>query len=130
MHRRFEGAQTAELRCPGGTVGAVVAKGFRLRLLGLMRLAPDEMEPLLFERCRSIHTHGMKTALDLVWLESDGEGARVLEVVEELQPGRHARAPRGASRRCAALELAPGRAEALGLAKGAGLEMRMASDYR
>jgi len=121
MHRRFDRAQTAELRCPGGSVDAVVAKGFRLRLLGLTRIAPDEIEPLLFERCRSIHMHGMKTAIDLVWLEMDGAAARVLGVVEALSPGRHARAPRGASRRCAALELSPGAAERLGVAPGVSL---------
>ena len=69
MHRRFEGAPTAELRCPGGSVKAVVAKGFRLRLLGLMRIPAGEAMPLLFARCRSIHMHGMKTAIDLVWLD-------------------------------------------------------------
>ena len=121
MHQRFERAKTAEFRCPGGSIEAVVAEGYRLRLLGLMRIAADEIEPLLFERCRSIHMHGMKTAIDLVWLEIDDDVARVLGVVEALEPGRHARAPRGASRRCAALELSPGEAERLGFAPGVSL---------
>ena len=34
MHRRFVGAPTVELECPGGSVRAAVARGFRLRLLG------------------------------------------------------------------------------------------------
>jgi len=124
MHPRFERARTAELRCPGGTIEVGLAEGFGLRLIGLMRLEADEMEPLLFPRCRSIHTYAMKAAIDVVWLTVEGDQARVLEVVESLGPGRHASAPRGAARRiAAALELLPGDAERLGLT--AGIECRI-----
>ncbi len=121
MHRRFEGAPTATLGCHGGTIHVVLAESVRLRLLGLMRLDADEVEPLLFPRCRSIHTFGMKSQIDLVWLALDGERGRVLQVVEGLEPRGHARAPRtGAERRTiAALELAAGEAERLGLSDGA-----------
>ncbi|MDX6587761.1 MAG: uncharacterized protein QOI31_2234 [Solirubrobacterales bacterium] len=117
MHRRFEGAPTVALHCPWGPVQVVLAEGFRRRFLGLMGLSAEEIEPLLFPRCRSIHTHGMRTPIDLVWLDLDE--ARVLEVVESLKPGRGARAPRGVprSRNIAALELAPGEASRLGLAR-------------
>jgi uncharacterized protein len=98
-------------------VKVVVAEGFRLRLLGLMRLSAEEIEPLLFPRCVSIHTHGMRTPLDVVWLDLD-EG-RILEVVESLEPGQRARAPRGVRRRrnIATLELPPGEAFRLNLAR-------------
>jgi uncharacterized protein len=42
------------------------------RLLGLSRLHVDEAGPgLLIPRCRSIHTFGMRFALDLVFLDRD-----------------------------------------------------------
>jgi uncharacterized membrane protein (UPF0127 family) len=44
-----------------------------LGLAGLAALAPDHA--LLIERCRSVHTAGMRFALDLLWL--DGSGALV-----------------------------------------------------
>jgi len=119
MHRRFQGAPTAEIRCPGGPVRVVVAEGFRLRLLGLMRLGAEEVEPLLIPRCRSIHMHGMRTPIDLAWLEVERGQVRVLEIVGSLGPGRHARAPKGSPRRATgALELPPGAAERLDLTRG------------
>ena len=60
---------------PGGLT-LLVAGDRRSRTLGLARLdtlAPDHA--LLIERCRSVHTAGMRFALDLVWL--DGAGALV-----------------------------------------------------
>ena len=121
MHRRFEGAPVARLGCPEGTIEVVVAESFRLRLIGLMRLDAEEVEPLLFPRCRSIHTFWMKSPIDLVWIALDGERGRVLEVVEGFEPGEDARGPRvGAERRAiAALELTAGGVERLGLSAGA-----------
>lgn len=112
MHRRFARARRAAVECPRGAVDAAVAEDFRLRLMGLMWLAAQDLEPLLFPRCRSIHTFGMKTPIDVVWLD----GERVLGVVVGLQPRRHARAPacEGRRRDVAALELPPGYAERLG----------------
>ncbi|MDQ3759304.1 MAG: DUF192 domain-containing protein [Actinomycetota bacterium] len=117
MHGRFDGAPRAELRCPGGALNAVVAKGFTLRLLGLIRLEAAEFEPLLIPNCRSIHTYWMRTPIDIVWMEIDGERARVLGGVEALGPGRNAGAPRraGPQRSIAALELAPGEGRRLSL---------------
>jgi uncharacterized membrane protein (UPF0127 family) len=60
---------------PGGLT-LLIAGDRRSRMLGLARLpglAPDQA--LLIERCRSVHTAGMRFALDLVWL--DGSGALV-----------------------------------------------------
>lgn len=125
MHRRFKGARLVELQCPGGTAEVVLAESFRLRLLGLMRLVPEEIEPLLFPHCWSIHMHGMRTAIDLVWLmnNDDSNQGRVIALVESLEPGRRARAPRdvAARRSVAALELPPGEAKRLGLTVGAEL---------
>ena len=60
---------------PGGLT-LLVAADRRSRTLGLARLddlAPDHA--LLIERCRSVHTAGMRFALDLLGL--DGSGALV-----------------------------------------------------
>jgi uncharacterized membrane protein (UPF0127 family) len=55
------------------------------RLLGLaLRRGPPDTA-LLIPRCRSVHTFGMRFALDLVWL--DGAG-RVLSVDEGVPPWR------------------------------------------
>jgi uncharacterized membrane protein (UPF0127 family) len=66
-----------ERRLPGG-LRLAVARGGRARLCGLAFL--DEIPPdraLLFERCRSVHTFGMRFALDLVWLDGGGAVVRV-----------------------------------------------------
>ena len=44
-------------------------------LAGLEAMAPDEA--LHIPRCRSVHTFGMRFALDLVWLDRQGEVVRV-----------------------------------------------------
>ena len=117
MHPRFAGAKRIEITCPDGVLEAAVAESFRLRLRGLMGLRPEEIEPVLFPGCRSIHTFGMKGAIDVVWLEQNGNRARVIDLVTSLEPRRGARAPRcgAARRRIAALELAPGEADRLRL---------------
>ena len=55
-----------------------VASTWRARLLGLagLRSLPDGAG-LLLPRCRSIHTFGMRFALDLVWLDATGDIVRV-----------------------------------------------------
>jgi len=51
-----------------------VAVGPRARLLGLSHLDRDEAGAgLLIPRCSSIHTFGMRFALDLYFLDEDGE---------------------------------------------------------
>ncbi len=45
------------------------------RLRGLS--ATDPGEPLHIPRCRSVHTFGMRFALDLVWLDGGGSIVRV-----------------------------------------------------
>jgi uncharacterized membrane protein (UPF0127 family) len=56
----------------------VVASSPLARLAGLARL--PALAPgvgLLLPRCRSVHTFGMRFALDLVWLDAAGHVARV-----------------------------------------------------
>jgi uncharacterized membrane protein (UPF0127 family) len=62
-----------------------VARSPWSRLLGLALREPPPDTALLLPRCRSIHTFGMRFALDLVWL--DGAG-RVVAVDEGVPPGR------------------------------------------
>jgi len=48
------------------------------RLRGLTgRAALGDAEGLRIPRCRSVHTFGMRFALDLVWLDRRGEVVRV-----------------------------------------------------
>jgi uncharacterized membrane protein (UPF0127 family) len=63
---------------PGG-VRMHVAAGVRARLLGLawLRDPPADGVALLLPGCRSVHTVGMRWALDLVWLGVDGAPVRV-----------------------------------------------------
>jgi uncharacterized protein len=64
--RRFEGLPTAEV---GGFTVPVTA-GFRARLLGLSHLDREAAGTgLLIPHCSSIHTFGMRFALDLVFLD-------------------------------------------------------------
>lgn len=50
-----------------------VAAGLRARLLGLAHLDLDEAGPgLLIPRCSSVHTFGMRFALDVYFLDEDG----------------------------------------------------------
>jgi uncharacterized membrane protein (UPF0127 family) len=65
---------------PGGELTLLVAGDRGARRRGLARLdrqALPDGHGLLFERCRSVHTIGMRFALDLVWLDGDGGLVRV-----------------------------------------------------
>ena len=62
------------------------AERFGERLRGLAW--SDVREPLLLPRCRSVHTFGMRYALDLHWLDARGEVVRVDRAV----PPRRVRA--------------------------------------
>ncbi len=66
---------TCSLFLPDGST-ILIARDRRSRLRGLSgldRLPADRA--LLIERCRSVHTAGMRFALDLLWL--DGAGALI-----------------------------------------------------
>ncbi len=67
-----------------------VAKTLAARLLGLSLLDAESAGPgLLIPRCTSVHTFGMRFALDLVFL--DGEGC-VVELRRDVPPWRVVRA--------------------------------------
>jgi uncharacterized membrane protein (UPF0127 family) len=82
------------LTLPGGARVYVAAdRRSRARgLSGLRQLEPDEA--LLLEPCRSIHTFGMRFALDVVWLDTTGRLVRLDEnvVPRRLRTCRRARA--------------------------------------
>jgi uncharacterized protein len=61
-----------------------VARGFRARVLGLA-FRRSAGEPLCIPRCRSVHTAGMRFAIDVVFLDRDG---RVLRVAASVRPWR------------------------------------------
>jgi uncharacterized protein len=65
--RRFAGLPTAAI----GGLEVPVAAGLRARLLGLAGLELEAAGPgLLIPRCSSVHTFGMRFALDLVFLDA------------------------------------------------------------
>jgi uncharacterized membrane protein (UPF0127 family) len=116
---RFKGARRLICRTERASFEAVVAERFALRLRGLARLEPGAVVPLVFPRCRSLHTFGMRAPLDVVWLAGEAEW-EVVAVESAVPPGRIVRAPRRTGRP-AALELPAGDAEGAGLAPGARL---------
>jgi uncharacterized protein len=68
----------------GFTVPVATHRG--VRLLGLAFLDRDRAgEGMLIPRCRSVHTLGMRFALDLVFLGAD---ERVVELRRKVPPGR------------------------------------------
>jgi uncharacterized protein len=63
-----------------------VARAFGERRRGLARMEPmPEDRALRILKCNSVHTVGMRFALDLVWLARDG---RVLRVDRDVAPRR------------------------------------------
>lgn len=53
-----------------------MARGARARLLGLALLRQPPPNALLLPGTRSVHTFGMRFALDLVWLDGEGRVVR------------------------------------------------------
>ena len=89
--RRFSGLLRDEIlgfRVP-------VATSRRSRLLGLALLDRERAgEGLLIPRCRSVHTFGMRFALDLIFLDARGT---VVEIRRQVPPRRLVRCPRADS---------------------------------
>jgi uncharacterized protein len=64
----------------------MVASGLRARLLGLaFRRGMDPCEALLIPRCWSVHTFGMRFAIDVLFLDEEWD---VLEVRHHVKPCR------------------------------------------
>ena len=72
---------------------AEIARGWR-RLRGLAWWDAAAAAPLLIPRCRSVHTFGMRFALDLVWLDAHDRVVRIDRAV----PPRRVRLCRRARR--------------------------------
>ena len=86
-HRRLDGLPAVDLE--DGLVVHVAAGPFaRLRGLAGLDDLPAE-HGLLLPRTRSVHTLGMRFALDLVWLDRHGS---ILMVEGPVVPRRHAMA--------------------------------------
>ena len=84
LSRRLSGLPR---RCVCGSL-VPVAGGFRARLLGLGRLPREQAgSGLLIPRCASVHTFGMRFALDLVFLDRHG---RPLSIRRGVPPRRFA----------------------------------------
>jgi uncharacterized protein len=69
-----------ERRSLAGGLTLLVTGDRRSRRRGLARLGSDALPAghgLAFERCRSVHTIGMRFALDLVWIDAAGVVVRL-----------------------------------------------------
>lgn len=91
LPRRLHRLPRADL---GGALDVRLAATPRARLLGLALLDAEQVAGmgLLLPRTRSVHTFGMRFALDLVWLDGDGRVVRVDRAV----PPRRLRSCRAA----------------------------------
>ncbi|MDQ3759525.1 MAG: DUF192 domain-containing protein [Actinomycetota bacterium] len=122
MHPRWARAPTARATAGESSFDVVVARSERLRLLGFMGIDEEDFVPLLFPRCRSIHTYWMKAPIDVVWLELGDDGAEVIATASEIEARRRVKAPKArretARRSVAALELPAGMAGELELSEG------------
>ena len=67
----------APLPAPLDALDVRVARGPLARLLGLAGLREPPPAALLLPRTRSVHTFGMRFALDLHWLDRAGRVVRV-----------------------------------------------------
>lgn len=105
-------ARYQQCQTPRGTLRVRVADRFWTRALGLLVGKPLELtEGLLIAPCSSIHTIGMRYAIDVVFVDDSG---RVVRVCPDVRVGRmrFARGARGV------LELRSGVAAEHGLAPG------------
>ena len=97
---------------------AAMAQSFRQRIVGLLgRSELPAGEALVFPSCRSIHTIGMRFAIDVIYL---GDSGKVVAVEAACQPGRIL-APVWEAH--AVVEMCQGAAVAAGLATGDQLEV-------
>ena len=89
------------------------ADGWVSRLVGFLpRRSIAAEEGLWFENCGAVHTVGMRTALDIIFLD---RGLRVVRVVPNVRPHRLYVGARGAH---VVVEFGPGFAKANPLAPG------------
>jgi uncharacterized membrane protein (UPF0127 family) len=116
-------ARYQQCQTPRGVLRVKVADRFWTRALGLLVGKPLEVtEGLLIAPCSSIHTIGMRYAIDVVFVDAAG---RVMRVCPDVRVGRMRFAP-GA---CGVLELRSGVASEHGLAPGVQLS-ELATELR
>lgn len=66
-----------------------LADDFRTRLVGLLRTRSlNPQQGLLLEKCRQVHTFGMKFDIDVIFLSREGE---ILELEKNMRPGKISR---------------------------------------
>jgi uncharacterized membrane protein (UPF0127 family) len=84
--------KVVEMDGPGGGWRVLIPETRRERMRGLRgHPPPGPREAMLFRRCRSVQTLGMKVAISVVFLD---RGMRVIGV-RRCRPGRLVRARRG-----------------------------------
>lgn len=92
----------------GESLRITVAATLWTRVRGLLgRPAPAARAGMLITRCRSVHTIGMRYAIDVVFLD---ESWRVVDVVPDVQPWRWRVAPPRRVATVHTLEMAAGQA--------------------
>jgi uncharacterized protein len=98
---------------------ALHAKDYFARLRGLLGRSLEEDGGLMLTPCNSIHTIGMRYAIDAVYLDRSW---RVLRVDEALKPGRVLSPQKGAKH---ILELRAGRAKQCAITRNDILEVTL-----
>ena len=114
--RRFRFGRSLVVEVGGRELSAWVARSAPQRLLGLAGLsAIPAGRGLLIPGCASVHTWGMRFAIDIAFLEWPPDaGSRVIRLCEAVEP-RHWAGIRGRKpRRTAALEAPAGTLRGLG----------------
>lgn len=101
-----------------------VARSVFSRYVGLMgRRTPDRLF-LVLPKCRSVHTWFMRTPIDIAYLNGYGT---VLELAERAGPWGVHPGPKGTQY---VLELPPGYARGIGLARGDSVTWRTGNQLR
>jgi uncharacterized protein len=132
--RRFDSTPVVGLRTPGGRVlTAWVAEALQTRLAGLAGAGGlPAARALLIPRCASVHTIGMRFAIDVGFVSwpAVGDECEVAAIFEQVRPLRVV-SLRGSRRRgLAALETPAGKLRALGVEQGARLTVVFAQRRR
>jgi uncharacterized protein len=116
--RRFERCRTLEIACPSGArLDVWVAASAFARLVGLCGLESlPSNRALLIPRCRSVHTLGMRFAIDVAFVVPANSALFEIAALRRCVQPRRVVAARGSA--LAALELRAGGLERLALERG------------
>jgi uncharacterized protein len=115
--RRFRFARSLRLETHEGSLALWVADSGGARLLGLAGTPSIPAgRGLLIPGCASVHTCGMRLAIDVAFVEwPPAAGCAVLRLCEAVGPMRRVRLRGRAARRTAVIEAPAGILRALGL---------------